>query len=142
MKKLYFIMISMALIGCSSKKEIVIVDSKGIPVKNCLLFAVQANMLWYNQQGFFKSDNNGKLIVPYSNLVNVYAGKKGYAISRVSIVNSGTTKIPLLELGEITDKLYAKSNFRLYDVPPKKLSIEEQEWIDYSQNVPMININK
>jgi len=133
-------LMALSLSGCSSMKEITLVDSNGIPLGDCLVLAVQSNMLYPNQKGFFKSNEFGNLSVPYSGLVVFYAGKPSYAVSLFSLVGEGKVEVPLFSPSQIEGKTISKSHVPLYQLPEDIQSKELQEWVKYTQATPVISV--
>ena len=82
---LNILIISFALTGClNSSKTIYIRDSQGEAVKECMVLAVESNMLYPNQKGIFYSDDKGQVLIPYHGNVLYYAGKEQYKISLIA----------------------------------------------------------
>lgn len=74
-----------ALTGClSSSKTIYIRDSKGEAVEQCIVLAVESNMLSSNKKGIFYSDHKGEVQIPYHGQILYYAGKEQYKISFIA----------------------------------------------------------
>lgn len=70
--------------GClNSSKTIYIRDSQGEAVKQCMVLAVESNMLYPNKKGIFYSDDKGQVLIPYHGNVLYYAGKEQYKITLI-----------------------------------------------------------
>lgn len=74
----------LALTGClNPSKTVHVIDSKGESMKQCMVLAVESNMLYPNKIGIFYTDDKGQVQIPYHGQVLYYAGKEQYQISTV-----------------------------------------------------------
>ena len=79
------LIIFFTLTGClNSSKTIYIRDSKGEPIKQCMVLAVESNMFFPNKKGIFYTDHKGQAQIPYHGQILYYAGKEQYKISLIA----------------------------------------------------------
>lgn len=119
---------ALLLNGCRSK--IVNVQTPdGEPVPNALIAAYQQDIFPFNGERMFKTGKNGQAVIPFSGLVCLYAGKKGYCLeyAGVSEANSRIILIPYNAAAYEASRLSHLISDK-YKIPPEKLWLE---WVEY-----------
>lgn len=117
------------LLSACYSKSIYVTDSTGTPIPDVLIAAYQQNILFYNSKSLFRTDKNGMTSVPFSGMVQIYAGKRDYEIEIIGVTDSKTS-ITLKNIKGSTYKrdyiAHLKSDS--YKIPPENLWLE---WVDY-----------
>jgi hypothetical protein len=114
--------------GCQSK-IVNIQDPDGEPVPDALIAAYQGNIFWVNESRMFKTDKNGQAIIPFSEFVSLYIGKKGYCLNYSGVAKSNViiTLIPY-DRGTSEPRHISHLISEKYRIPPQYLW---QEWVEY-----------
>jgi len=74
------------LCSCNTTTNITIIDERNKPVKDCMLLICQTNPLYINSYKAILTDSDGKASFSLRGTVSIYAGMKGYNISRTITV--------------------------------------------------------